>query len=64
MALLPVLLTATDIPTNMWIHDEGSSTREAGKKRYLSRDELMQEGMLFVEAIRNKSSVCRTKRIA
>jgi hypothetical protein len=65
MAVLPVLLTTRDIPESMWIHDESSSSeqQEGGgtKCKYLSREELMQEGLLFVEAFRNKSSICKKK---
>ena len=60
LAVLPMLLTQTDIPLCIWIHDE-NNTKNHMRKKYLSRDELMQEGLLFVEAIRNKSSVCRKK---
>lgn len=60
MAVLPVLLTASDIPSSIWIHDETNTSEHVGKK-YLSRDGLLQEGLLFVEALRNKSSVCKKK---
>jgi hypothetical protein len=60
MAVSPVLLTKADIPDCIWIHDASNSEHQVGKK-YLSRDSVMQEGLLFVEAIRNKSSVCKTE---
>lgn len=60
--MLPVLLTESDIPANIWIHDEQNTTDHVAQK-YLSREELLQEGLLFVEAFRNKSSaVGRNKK--
>ena len=56
MAVAPVLLTQSDIPTCIWVHDEHNMNDHVGKK-YFSRDQLLQEGLLFVEAFRNKSTV-------
>lgn len=56
-----MLLTQTGLPLSIWIHDEDNTEKHVGKK-YLSRDEIMQEGLLFVEALSNKSSVCKKKK--
>lgn len=52
-----MLLTEKDIAHNIWIHDE-CNKRDIGQK-FLSGDCLLREGKLFVEALRNKSSVYR-----